>query len=182
MLPALPNVAILRFSGLSILPRVRGILWGLLGQAAARGGVSMLGPRPRGGLCVSPPLRRLGMAAPSDRNRTLQRSQGAGAWGRGQPGNQDGPVSPGYALHASLGGGIVKPPSATPRFHRQSAAGHGPRRQGAGLICTREGSSFPFPSRRGGGNYAMKLGNLLRPGRFQPGTALGRVSGALIHS
>lgn len=85
MLPALPNVAILRFSGLSILPRVRGILWGLLGQAAARGGVSTLGPRPRGGLCVSPPLRRLGMAAPSDRNRTLQRSEGAGAWGRGQP-------------------------------------------------------------------------------------------------
>lgn len=85
MLPALPNVAILLFSGLSIRPRLRGILWGLLGQAAARGGVSMLGPKPRGGLCVSPPLRRLGMAAPSERSRTLQRSQGQGARGRSQP-------------------------------------------------------------------------------------------------
>lgn len=75
MLPALPNVAILRFSGLSILPLLRGILWGLLGQAAARGGVSMAGPIPRGGLWVSPPLRRRGMAAPSDLNRTLQRTQ-----------------------------------------------------------------------------------------------------------
>lgn len=73
MLPALPNVAILRFSGLSILPRFRGILWGLLGQAAARGGVSMPGPIPRGGLWVSPPLRRRGIAAPSDLNLTLQR-------------------------------------------------------------------------------------------------------------
>lgn len=73
MLPALPNVAILRFSGLSILPLLRGILWGLLGQAAARGGVSMPGPSPRGGLWVSPPLRRRGIAAPSDLNLTLQR-------------------------------------------------------------------------------------------------------------
>lgn len=75
MLPALPKVAILRFSGLSILPLLRGILWGLLGQAAARGGVSMPGPIPRGGLWVSPPLRRRGMAAPSDLNLTLQRAQ-----------------------------------------------------------------------------------------------------------
>lgn len=73
MLPTLPNVAILRFSGLSILPLLRGILWGLLGQAAARGGVSMAGAIPRGGLCVSPPLRRRGMAAPSDLSLTLQR-------------------------------------------------------------------------------------------------------------
>lgn len=101
MLPALPNVAILRFSGLSILPRVRGILWGLLGQAAARGGVSMLGPRPRGGLCVSPPLRRLGIAAPSDRNRTLQRSQGAGAGAGAEvnPGkSQNNPQATHYSL------------------------------------------------------------------------------------
>lgn len=103
MLPALPNVAILRFSGLSILPRLRGILWGLLGQAAARGGVSRLGPRPRGGLCVSPPLRRLGMAAPSDRNRTLQRSQGAGHGAEVNPAIGMGRPPPGYALHTSLG-------------------------------------------------------------------------------
>lgn len=139
MLPALPNVAILRFSGLSILPRVRGILWGLLGQAAARGGVSMLGPRPRGGLCVSPPLRRLGMAAPSDRNRTLQRSQGAGAWGRGQPWQVSEWVSqpPGHTLHTSLGSGIVKPPSARLRnATMKTLAEHGPQRQGADLIRT----------------------------------------------
>lgn len=73
MLPALPNVAILRFSGLSILPLLSGILWGLLGHAAARGGVSIPGPIPLGGLWVSPPLRRRGMAAPSDLNLTLQR-------------------------------------------------------------------------------------------------------------
>lgn len=93
MLPVLPKVASLRFSGLSIRPLLRGILWGLLGQAAARGGVSMLGPRPRGGLCVSPPLRRLGMAAPSDRNRTLQRSQewnGGGERTKVNPGLRQG--------------------------------------------------------------------------------------------
>ncbi|TNN85635.1 hypothetical protein EYF80_004268 [Liparis tanakae] len=43
-------------------------LWGLLGQAAALGGVSAT----RVGLLVSVPLRRRGTAAPSDRSLTLQ--------------------------------------------------------------------------------------------------------------
>lgn len=43
-------------------------LWGLLGHAAARGGVS----EPRGGLWLSVALRRRGIAAPSERKRTLK--------------------------------------------------------------------------------------------------------------
>lgn len=72
MLPALPNVAILRFSGLSTRPRLRDNLCGLLGQAAARGGVSIQGPSARGGLWLSPPLLLRGIAAPSDLSLTLQ--------------------------------------------------------------------------------------------------------------
>ena len=141
MLPALPNVAILRFSGLSILPRVRGILWGLLGQAAARGGVSMLGPRPRGGLCVSPPLRRLGMAAPSDRNRTLQRSQGAR--GMGQRSSlaslRMGESTPCHTLHASLRSGYSKASfSQTLQFHNERPGSAHSSAAGGGLTCKHE--------------------------------------------
>lgn len=69
MLPALPKVPRRLFSGLSIRPLLMDILWGLLGQAAARGGVSAT----LVGLWVSVPLRRRGIAAPSDRNLTLWR-------------------------------------------------------------------------------------------------------------
>lgn len=67
MLPALPKVPRRLFSGLSIRPLLMDILWGLLGQAAARGGVSAT----LVGLWVSVPLRRRGIAAPSDLNLTL---------------------------------------------------------------------------------------------------------------
>lgn len=66
MLPALPKVPRRLFSGLSMRPLLMDTLWGLLGQAAARGGVSGT----LVGLWVS--VRRRGIAAPSDRNLTLQ--------------------------------------------------------------------------------------------------------------